>query len=149
MSEQEGQRRRRTIATELVRLAQTIWTFGHTPSGDTFATPSGAPDQQRPLADIRPDLAAMYKAQHDAQVPNAHALGDAMTALEGLARQGAEAEPTDQLLAMLGGDASKATQLIRMAQQHYDFGVTTLGEAYAVPREGPDSPGGCEAGGAR
>ena len=125
-------------ATRLVALAQTIWTFGHTPSGDTFAYPVSAPDQQRPLADIRPDLAAMFSAANDGQVPNAGAVGDAMQALEGIARQGAEAEPTDRLLAMLGtSNSSKAAELIRLAEEHYDFGITTAGEAYAVPREGP------------
>lgn len=125
-------------ATELVALAQTIWTFGHTPNRDAFACPREAPDQQRPLADIRPDLAAMYAAGNEGQVPNANALGDAMQVLEGIARRGEPTEATERLAGLLGaGQPSKAAELIRLAEQHYEFGVTTRGEAYAVPREGP------------
>jgi hypothetical protein len=44
--------------------------------------PVGNPEAQRPLADIRPDLSAMYAAAHDGKVPSKSALGDAMMTLE-------------------------------------------------------------------
>jgi hypothetical protein len=85
--------RRRSTATLLVEIAETSWTFGCTSSGDTWAAPANAPDLQRPLAEIRPELAAVFSAEHG-HAPNATALGDAMTVLEGRARRSPPTEAT-------------------------------------------------------
>lgn len=147
----------KSAATLLVEIAKELFTFGcvseqrgHTSSirGDdpvavyTYASPKKAPDIKRPLPDIRPDIALVYQTDHG-KVPAASALGDAMTVLEGIARA---AGPTEVdpgtlggLLAMLGGSSGTiATQLVSMAQEHYTFGVTTTGETYAVPIDGPN-----------
>jgi hypothetical protein len=127
----------KNAATLLVEIAEDLYVFGCTTGGDSWAAPKQALDQQRPLAEIRPDIAAMYAAKYD-KAPAASALGDAMTVLEGKARKAEPSEPTERLLAMLSGGDSKATMLIKMAQEHYVFGVTTSGDVYAVPRGGPN-----------
>jgi hypothetical protein len=128
---------RRNTATVLVEIAEEIWTFGCTSTGDIFAAPVNSPEQQIPLPEVRPLLAAMFQAAHG-RVPAASALGDAMTTLEGRARRAEPTEATERLLGMLGGPASKATQLVQMARDRYRFGVTPSGEVFAVPREGPN-----------
>jgi hypothetical protein len=128
---------RRNTATMLVEIAEEIWTFGCTSSGDTFAAPVNNSEQQIPLPEVRPLLAAMFQAAHG-RVPAGSALGDAMTTLEGRARRAEPTEATNRLLSLLGGTASKATQLVQMARERYRFGVTPPGEVFAVPADGPN-----------
>jgi hypothetical protein len=145
---------KKSTATVLVEIACDLYTFGcvaeqrgHTsrvPGDDpvavyTYAMPKSNPGVKRPLADIRPDLAELYQMTHGS-VPNATALGDAMTVLEGKAKK---AQPTDADGATLagllgGGKTSAATRLVQMAQERFTLGVTTTGEAYAVPAGGPN-----------
>jgi hypothetical protein len=139
----------KSVATLLVEIAEDLYTFGcarpesHRAYGDpdpvvhTWAAPKLAQDQQRPLAEIRPDIAAVYQAKYG-KAPPASALGDAMTVLEGKARQAEPTEPSARLLAMLAGGDTKATQLIKTAKDHYTFGVTTGGDVFAVPKAGPN-----------
>jgi hypothetical protein len=139
---------KKTTAALLVEIAEDIYVFGRTTSthsasgelvhdGDTWAAPKNAPELQRPLAEIRADIAAVFEAKYD-RPPPASALGDAMMVIEGKARQTEPTEPTERLLAMLAGAASKATQLVQMAREHYRFGVTTSGDVFAVPVAGPN-----------
>lgn len=128
---------KKNTATLLVEIAEDLYVLGCTTDGYTWAAPKQAPEQQRPLAEIRPDIAAMFQVKYD-HAPNATALGDAMTVLEGRARQAAPVEATERLRAMLAGADSKATQLVKLAREHYLFGVTTSGDVYAVPAGGPN-----------
>lgn len=144
----------KSTATVLVEIACDLYTFGcvyeqrgHTsrvPGDDpvavfTYAVPKANPDVKRPLADIRPDLAELYQMTHGA-VPNATALGDAMTVLEGKAKKAQPTEADGETLAGLlgGGKSSVATQLVKMAKERFTLGVTVTGEAYAVPIAGPN-----------
>jgi hypothetical protein len=143
---------KKSAATLLVEIANDLYTFGcvseqrgHTSQvrGDdpvavyVFAVPKSNPDVKRPLADIRPDLAAVYQMTYGS-VPNATALGDAMTVLEGQARKSPPVGADESLLAILGtaGKNSAATALINLAEEHYTFGVTATGDAYGVPIDG-------------
>jgi hypothetical protein len=104
----------------------------------TFASPKGNPDLKRPLADIRPDIAEVYQATYGS-VPSATALGNAMTVLEGKARKATPVQADDvTLAALLGGGSTIATQLVELARERFTLGVTTTGEAYAVPIDGPN-----------
>jgi hypothetical protein len=142
------------IATKLVEIAEELFTFGsvseqrgHTsrvPGDDhvavyTFASPKGIPGVKRPLPDIRADLAEVYQAIYGT-VPNAGALGDAMTVLEGKPRKAAPVTADATMLAGLlgGGKDSTATRLVELARERFTLGVTTTGEAYAVPVAGPN-----------
>jgi hypothetical protein len=136
------------MATLLVDIAEDLYTFGCTPGtyhggelvheGHTWAAPKLDPEHQRPLADIRPDLAAVFKAQHG-RAPGATALGDAMTVLEGKARAAEPAEATPGLLALLGrSTTTKTAHLIKLARDSYRFGVTVTGDVFAVPLQGPN-----------
>jgi hypothetical protein len=140
----------KNIATRLVEIAEDLFTFGSvseqrgTNGSDdpvavyTFASPKGNPDVKRPLPDIRSDLAEVYQATYGS-VPNAGALGDAMTVLEGKARKAAPTKADATTLAALaGGKDSTATRLVEMAHERFTLGVTTTGEAYAVPVDGPN-----------
>ena len=71
-------------------------------------------------------------------MPGASALGDAMMVLEGRARKATPVAATDNLLEALTGGKSVATRLIAMAEECYRLGVTTTGEAFAVPVDGPN-----------
>jgi hypothetical protein len=140
-------------ATKLVQIAEELFTFGcvseqrggtsRNPGSDpvavfTYASPKGNPALKRPLADIRPDLAEVYQLQHGS-VPAASALGDAMTVLEGKARKAAPLDGDEDLIAALAKSTdSVATRLVQMAKENFTFGVTTTGEAYAVPIDGPN-----------
>lgn len=135
-------------ATALVQIATDTYEFGcahtgqpgHTgerPEPYTWAAPKLAPELRRPLADIRADLAAVYQAQYGS-VPNASALGDAMTVLEGKARTAAPIEADETLAAMLAGGDSRATALVNLAKEKFTFGVTSTGEVYAVAIDGPN-----------
>jgi hypothetical protein len=145
---------KKSVATLLVEIAEDLFTFGsvseqrgHTsriPGDDpvavyTYASPKLKPDMKRPLADIRSDLAAVYQAQYG-DVPSAHALGDAMTVLEGKARAGAPEQVDAETLAtvLAGGQHSVSTRLVKIAKETFTFGVTTTGEVYAVPVDGPN-----------
>jgi len=136
---------KRSQATLLVEIAQDLYVFGCATDGGstaepfTFAAPKNAPDKRRPLADIRKDIAAAYQATYFS-VPNATALGDAMTVLEGLARQTAPIEGDKSLLALLagGGGGNIADRLVTLAQERFSFGVTTTGEVFAVATDGPN-----------
>ncbi|HET6755940.1 MAG TPA: hypothetical protein VFH23_18525 [Jiangellaceae bacterium] len=140
----------KNIATKLVEIAEELFTFGCVISGrtnqpgdpepimHTFASPKNNPDLKRPLADIRADLAEVYQAEYGA-VPNATALGDAMTVLEGKTRKVAPVEADEMTLsALLGGVSSTATQLVELARERFNLGVTLTGEPYAVPVDGPN-----------
>jgi hypothetical protein len=141
-----------SASAKLVKIAQEIYTFGcaseerggvlgnegHDPVAvHTWAAPKEAPDKRRPLADIRPDLAAVYHAENG-RPPTPTALGDAMMVIEGIARQAEPIEAPREFLELLAGKANVATQLIRMAEQRYQFGVSTLGDPFAVPVDGPN-----------
>jgi len=142
---------KKNTATKLVEIAEDLFTFGCViaptsyhhrgdpePIAHTFASPKGNPDVKRPLPDIRSDLAEVYQATYGS-VPNAGALGDAMTVLEGKARKAAPIEADAMTLgALLGGKDSIATKLVEMALERFTLGVTTTGEAYAVPVDGPN-----------
>ncbi|MGH8775070.1 MAG: ATP-binding protein [Jiangellaceae bacterium] len=139
------------VATMLVEIAEDLFVFGsvtaqtsHHHHGDpepvvhTFASPKGNPEIKRPLADIRPDLAEVYQATYGS-VPSATSLGNAMTVLEGKARKATPIQADEATLAsLLGGASNIATKLVEIAHEQYDFGVTTTGEAYAVPTDGPN-----------
>lgn len=146
----------KSIATLLVEIAEDLYVFGcvseqrggtyQNPGDDrvavhTFAAPKHNPEMRRPLADIRTDLAEVYSMTYGS-VPNASALGDAMTVLEGKARKGERIGDGDprirDLLALFGGGSSVATQLVELAHERYRLGVTQTGEAYAVPVDGPN-----------
>ncbi|MGE5762469.1 MAG: hypothetical protein ACM3ZF_00815 [Mycobacterium leprae] len=84
------------MARRLVDIAKELYEFGTIATGRTnnwgeapdpwtFAAPKNAPEKKWPLANIRDDLAAVFMAEHG-DAPNATALGDAMTVLEGLAK---------------------------------------------------------------
>ncbi|MDQ3104925.1 MAG: hypothetical protein M3Q87_06840, partial [Actinomycetota bacterium] len=106
----------------------------------TFASPKNNPDVKRPLADIRADLAAVFASEYG-NAPNASALGDAMTVLEGKAAKAAPVEGDAKTVAslLLGGRKdTTATKLVELAKERFTFGVTTTGEAYAVPIDGPN-----------
>lgn len=145
---------KKSVATRLVEIAEDLFEFGCTfeqrgyssanPGDDpvaiyTYATPKKNPGHHRALADIRADLAAVYEATYGA-VPNATALGDAMMVLEGRARKATPVQASDSLLAAImgGKNASTATRLIGIAEDCYRLGVTTTGEAFAVPVDGPN-----------
>jgi hypothetical protein len=137
-----------STAALLVEIAEDLFDFGcmstgrHHP-GDpepivhVFARPKGNPQQVRRLEDIRPDIAAVFEAQHG-RPPSARQLGDAMTVLEGKARQAEPTAASSGLLGMLAGPGSKATQLVKIARERYRFGVTTSGDPFAVPLDGPN-----------
>jgi hypothetical protein len=142
---------KKTVAVLLVEIAEELYDFGcvseqrghvaGNPGDDpvavfTYASPKGNPDIKRPLADIRPDIAAVYEATYGT-VPTKTALGDAMMVLQGKARRQAPSEATPTLLSILGG-GSVATQLVEMAHEHYTLGVTETGEVYAVAKDGPN-----------
>jgi len=130
-------------ATLLVEIAQDLYVLGCATDGGstaepfTFAAPKNAPDKRLPLADIRKDIAAMYSATYFS-VPNASALGDAMTVLEGLARKTAPIKGDKSLLALLAGGGNIADRLVDLAQERFSFGVTTTGEVFAVATDGPN-----------
>jgi hypothetical protein len=146
---------KKSAATRLVDIADELFTFGcvHEQRGGhgvdprtdpvavhSFAMPKANPTMKRPLADIREDLAAVYLATYG-EAPNAHALGDAMTVLEGKARRaGPTEDPDGSLLAqlLLGGKNSIATELVKLAEELFTLGITDTGEAYAVPKNGPN-----------
>ncbi|MDQ3105414.1 MAG: hypothetical protein M3Q87_09445 [Actinomycetota bacterium] len=141
---------KKSAATLLVEIAVELYTFGCVTEGrqragdpapvlHTFASPKNNPNVKRPLADIRPDLAEMFSAMH-AHVPNASALGDAMTVLEAKATKAAPVEGDAETVAgLLGGRKDgTATKLVQLAKKQFTFGVTTTGEAYAVPIDGPN-----------
>jgi hypothetical protein len=142
----------KSVATRLVEIAEDLFEFGcafeqrgHNSSvpGDdpvavhTFAIPKQNPGQHRPLHDIRADLAAVYEATYGA-VPNATALGDAMMVLEGRARRSKPVEAPEGLLALIAGKDSVAARLVKLAEERYRLGVSTTGEAFAVPVGGPN-----------
>jgi hypothetical protein len=125
----------KSTATRLVDIAKDLYSFGcvseqHddprvTAAVYTYACPKNNPDVKRPLAEIRPDLADVFTATYH-NVPNATALGDAMTVLEGMASKEAPVEASPGLLALLaGGKSSVATRLVEMAKQRFTLGVTT------------------------
>jgi hypothetical protein len=139
---------KKSAATLLVAIAEDLFTFGcarEEATGDPrvdnhrdvlcWVSPKGAPDKKRPLADIRPDLAAVYGATYG-EVPGAHALGDAMTVLEGKCKATDPVEADGGLLALLSGKDTVATELVQLAEKHYSFGVTITGDAFAVPKLG-------------
>lgn len=145
---------RKSVATLLVAIAEELYTFGSISESrggwgvrrsddqvavHTYASPKNNPELKRPLADIRPDLAEVYAAQHGI-VPAASALADAMMVLEGKARKAAPIEGDGDALAALfgGGKDNTATRLVQIAQARFRFGVTITGESYAVPVEGPN-----------
>jgi hypothetical protein len=143
---------KKNTATKLVEIAEELFTFGCAttptsyhhrgepePVAHTYASPKNNPDVKRPLPDIRSDLAEVYQATYGS-VPNATALGDAMTVLEGRARKATPVQVDEQTLAALlgGGTNSIATKLVELAQERFTFGVTTTGEVYAVPVDGPN-----------
>jgi hypothetical protein len=141
----------KNTATKLVEIAEELFIFGSVTNGrtnrpgdpepivHTYASPKNNPDVKRPLADIRSDLASVYQATYGS-VPGAGALGDAITVLEGKARKAKPVEADDVTLAALLGAAtnSTATKLVELAQERFTLGVTTTGEAYAVPTDGPN-----------
>lgn len=141
----------KSTATLLVEIAEDLLIFGsatdnvrHYP-GDpepvvyTFASPKGNPGDKRPLLDIRPDSAEVSQATYGA-VPNASALGDAMTVLDGKARKSAPSVADPQTLAALAaaGKSSISTELVKLAEERFTIGITTTGEAYAVAIDGPN-----------
>jgi hypothetical protein len=145
---------KKSAATRLVEIAVDLFTFGCVseqrghPSGIpgddpvavyTYASPKNNPDIKRPLPDIRPDLAEVFTATFG-DVPNATALGDAMTVLEGIASKEEPTTANADMLAMLfgGGKRSVATELVKIAKERFTLGVTTTGEAFAVPVDGPN-----------
>jgi hypothetical protein len=135
-------------ASVLVEIAQSIYTFGcaspeaHRGPGDpeparyTWAAPKGNPDFKRPLHEIRADIAAVFQAEHGI-APNRSALGDCMTVLEGIALKQAPITGNNSLLALLMGSGG-APVIVELAEERFDFGVTTTGEPYAVLKEGPN-----------
>lgn len=138
----------KSAATLLVEIAGDLYTFGcvtedRQRAGDpapivyTFASPKGNPSVKRPLPDIPPDLAEVFQATYG-KVPNAGQLADAMTVLEAKASKAAPVEADAETLASLlgGGTNSTATRLVELAKERFTFGVTTTGEAYAVPIDG-------------
>jgi len=141
---------KKSAATRLVEIAVDLYTFGSVTEGrkragdpapimHTFASPKNNPDVKRPLADIRADLAEVFSATYGS-VPNASALGDAMTVLEAKAAKSSPVEGDAETLASLlsFGKDSTATRLVELARERFTFGVTTTGEAYAVPVDGPN-----------
>jgi hypothetical protein len=139
---------KKSVATRLVEIAEELFDFGCATEGryrpgdpepivHVFATPKNNPGQHRALPDIRADLAEVYQLTYGA-VPTASALGDAMMVLEGRARKATPITPSDSLLESLMGGKSVATRLIAMAEDCYRLGVTTTGEAFAVPSDGPN-----------
>jgi hypothetical protein len=143
---------KKSVATRLVEIAEELFDFGcafeqrgytsRSPGDDpvavhTYATPKNNPGRHRPLPDIRADLAEVYQLTYGA-VPGATALGDAMMVLEGRARKATPVAATDNLLEALTAGKSVATRLIAMAEECYRLGVTTTGEAFAVPVDGPN-----------
>ncbi|MDQ6938021.1 MAG: hypothetical protein M3140_09980, partial [Actinomycetota bacterium] len=145
---------KKSTATLLVEIATDLYVFGcvseerggvaGNPGRDpvavhTFASPKNRPEQKRPLPDIRPDLAEVFQATYGT-VPNATALGDAMTVLEGIARKAEPIQVGAPTLALLlgGGNDSPSSLLISMAKETYTFGIMTTGDVYGVPVEGPN-----------
>ncbi len=143
---------KKSVATRLVEIAEELFDFGcayeqrggtsgnpgHDPVAIyTYATPKNNPGWHRALPDIRADLAEVYEATYGA-VPAASTLGDAMMVLEGRARKATPVTASDSLLESLQGGRSVATRLIAMAEECYRLGVTTTGEAFAVPVDGPN-----------
>lgn len=141
----------KNAATRLVEIAMDIYAFGCATEGrrrsgnpapvtHTFAMPKNNPDIKRPLPDIRSDLAELYTAMYGT-VPNASALGDAMTVLEAKANKAVPVETDPDTMAALigfGGRDNIATRLVEMAKERFTFAVTTTGEAFAVPVNGPN-----------
>jgi hypothetical protein len=135
-------------ATALVEIAKDLYIFGCAasetsqgpgapePARYTWAAPKGNPDLKRPLHEIRPDIAAVYQAEHGA-APNRSALGDAMTVLEGIALKQAPITGNNSLLSLLQGDAGAAA-IVKLAEERFTFGVTVTGEPYAVLKDGPN-----------
>jgi hypothetical protein len=144
---------KKSAATRLVEIAVELFTFGCVGeqrgyvdgSGDdpvavhTYASPKNNPNIKRPLPDIRPDLAEVFAATYG-NVPNATSLGDAMTVLEGIATKATPEEADAGTLAALLKSRfdSIATQLVELAKERFTLGVTTTGEAFAVPIDGPN-----------
>lgn len=134
---------KKSTATRLVEIANDLYTFGcvSEPGGGAlyvFAVPKSNPSMKRPLADIRPDLAAVFQMTYD-KSPNATALGEAMTVLEGQARKGQcidASEAGEGLLAMFAGTDNAATTLIKLAKDRYRLGIMSTGDAYGVPIDG-------------
>jgi hypothetical protein len=138
----------KSTAALLVEIALDLFDFGRVKSGyhrpgdpepivHVFARPKNNPKQVRRLEDIRPDIAAVFEAQYG-KPPSARALGDAMTVLEGKARQAGPAEDGGELAAQLGRTGPKATQLVTMARECYRSGVTANGDVFGVPSAGPN-----------
>jgi len=143
-----------SAATRPVEIAEELYTFGciseqrggsmSVPGDDpvavhTFASPKKQPGREAPAGRHPPGSAEVYQATYG-DVPSATALGNAMTVLEGKARKTSPV-PADKttLAAFLGGGKdSIATKLVEVAHEPNTLGVTTTGEAYAVPVDGPN-----------
>jgi hypothetical protein len=83
---------KQSTADRLVELALATYRFGVTDTGETFAVRNDGPKIARMMrggrTSLRAELAAMYRREHK-KTPNASALVDALTVLEGEAQDAA------------------------------------------------------------
>ncbi len=104
--EEEEEDEKQSTADRLVELALATYRFGVTDTGETFAVKHAGPKIARMMrggrTSLRAELAALYRRQYR-KTPNASALVDALTVLEGEA-QDTTPEKVYVRVARAGGD---------------------------------------------